>query len=172
MRIIFHRLARLRRRDIQHIFFRVTVLFKGIDGVVETIGGITLLIVNRQDIQHFIHMVLRHELLEDPNDPVANYLMRTAAGLSANTETFAALYLLVHGAVKLGLVTALWQHRLWAYPLAGVVLSLFVIYQGIRFSFTHSVVLLMLTVIDVVIIALLPGEYHRTAHRRTTGALD
>ena len=147
------------------------MLFKGIDGIIETISGTALLIVDRQDIQHLVHVVLRHELLEDPNDPVANYLMHAAAGLSTNTKTFAALYLLVHGLVKLGLVTALWQNRRWAYPLAGVVLSLFVIYQGVRFTFTHSVVLLLVTAVDIAIIALLPGEYKRTLHRKATGTL-
>ena len=147
------------------------MLFKGIDGIIETIGGTALLIVDRQDIQHLVHAVLRHELLEDPNDPIANYLMHAAAGLSVNTKTFAALYLLVHGLVKLGLVTALWQRRLWAYPLAGVVLSLFVIYQGVRFTFTHSVVLLLVTAVDIAIIALLPGEYRRTLHRKAADTL-
>jgi uncharacterized membrane protein len=38
--------------------------------------------------------------------------------LSANTQTFAALFLLWHGAVKVGLVIALLKNLRWAYPVA------------------------------------------------------
>ena len=49
--------------------------------------------------------------------------------LSTDTRTFAIAYLLVHGIVKLVIVAAIWFSQLWAYWLAGIVFSLFVIYQ-------------------------------------------
>jgi uncharacterized membrane protein len=137
------------------------MLGKGVDGCLETMGGTVLLFVSRQDIRDVVHAVFRHELFEDPNDLVANYLVQLAAGLSVSTKTFAAVYLLVHGLVKLGLVTAIWRNRLWAYPLAGIILFLFAVYQLVRFTFTHSLILLLLTAVDIFIIALLPSEYKR-----------
>ncbi len=123
------------------------MLGKGADGCLETMGGAILLFASRQNIRDVVHAVFHHELFEDPNDLVANYLVQLAAGLSVSTKTFAAIYLLVHGLVKLGLVTAIWRNRLWAYPLAGIILFLFAIYQLVRFTFTHSLVLLLLTAV-------------------------
>ncbi len=152
-------LLKIRRYATLHVFFRIAILFKGIDGLLETAGGTILLFISREDIRHLVYGLLQGELLEDPNDLIANYVIRAAAHLSVSTKTFAAVYLLVHGVVKLGLATAIWRYRLWAYPVAGVILSLFVAYQLGRFAFTHSIMLLLLTAVDAFIIALLPREY-------------
>jgi uncharacterized membrane protein len=157
---------KIQRQAILHVLFRIAILFKGIDGILETAGGAILLFISRQDIRHIVYGILQHELLEDPNDPIANYLMKAATHLTVSTKTFAAAYLLVHGIVKMGLATAIWRYRLWAFPLAGVLLLLFVVYQFARFTFTHSILLLLLTAVDVFIIALLPREYKRMTHMK------
>lgn len=156
-------MTKIHRQAVLHVVFRIAILGKGMDGGLETAGGIVLLLASRQYIRDVVQAAFRHELFEDPNDLVAGYLVQLAAGLSTSTKTFAAIYLLAHGVVKLGLATAIWRNRLWAYPLAGAALFLFVIYQFTRFIFTHSVVLLLLTFVDIVIIGLLPSEYHRLA---------
>lgn len=65
----------------------------------------------------------------------------------------------MHGLIKIGLVAGLWYNKLWTYPATGIILSLLVIYQIIRFSFTHSVVILLLTIVDITILALMYNEY-------------
>ena len=74
--------------------------------------------------------------------------------MSVSTRHFAALYLLSHGAIKLWLILGLLREKLWYYPTAMVIFGLFIAYQLYRFSFTHSVFLLLITVIDLVVIAL------------------
>ena len=76
---------------------------------------------------------------------------------------------LVHGVIKMGLVGAIWRKRLWAYPLTGVVFSLFVLYQVARYVFTRSLMLVLLTAVDIIIIALLPHEYRRLSQRIRQG---
>ena len=49
--------------------------------------------------------------------------------------------------------------KLWYYPAAIVVFALFIVYQLHRFSFSHSVGLLLITLVDVVVIALACHEY-------------
>ncbi|GAC1575862.1 MAG: hypothetical protein NVS3B5_07120 [Sphingomicrobium sp.] len=44
--------------------------------------------------------------------------------------------------------------KLWAYPASLVVMGLFIIYQLYRFSYTHGVGLILLTVFDLIVIAL------------------
>lgn len=161
-------LFKTRRHITLHAFFRVAILAKGIDGILETVGGAILLFVTRQDMRRFVRAILYHELLEDPNDPIATRIMKAVAHLTVNTKTFAAAYLLAHGVVKLGLATAIWRYKLWAYPLAGIVLSLFAVYQLGRFIFTHSIVLLLLTAVDIFVIAMLPREYKRLSKMKRT----
>ena len=54
---------------------------------------------------------------------------------------------------------SLFRERLWAFPLALFVLAVFVAYQLHRFGRTHSIVLLMLTLLDVVVMALIWREF-------------
>jgi uncharacterized membrane protein len=159
-------LLRIRQQITLHVLFRIAILFKGVDGLLETVGGTILLFVSREDVRQFVYGILQHELLEDPNDPIASRIVKAAARLTASTKTFAAAYLLVHGVVKLGLATAIWRHRLWAYPVAGTILALFVVYQLGRFAFTHSIMLLLLTAVDIFVIALLPREYKHLSNTK------
>ena len=152
---------KINRQNLIHILFRIGIFFKGLDGILEIIGGVFLVFVTRREIIRFILTVFHHELTEDPDDFMVNYLITLAGHLSVSTKTFASFYLVGHGLIKAGLVLALWRNRLWAYPLAGVVLAIFVIYQAIRLFSTHSLILLLLTIIDIVIIMFLRPEYKR-----------
>jgi len=158
-------MRRITRDTALHVVFWTGIIFKGIDGVLETIGGVALLVVSTRFIRDLVHVVFREELFEDPHDLLANYLIGVADHLNISAKTFAAVYLLVHGVVKMGLVGAIWRKRLWAYPLAGVVFFLFIVYQVARFVFTHSLMLVLVTVVDIIIIALLPHEYRRLSQR-------
>ena len=155
------RLRRLMSGELGHKVFWLGIFFKAVDGILETAGGIALLTVSNESIAGLVHTVFGHELGQDPNDLLANYLIGMSQHLSVGTRIFAVLYLLTHGLVKLVIVAAIWWNKLWAYPLAGVVFTLFVVYQMVRFAYTHSVMMLLLTAVDIVIIALLKPEYTR-----------
>jgi uncharacterized membrane protein len=75
---------------------------------------------------------------------------------------------LVHGIVKVGLVIALWKKKLWAYPLAGIVLVLFTAYQTYLFLHSESLFQVFLTAVDVVILLLLRSEWKRVAQSQRT----
>jgi len=147
--------------ELGHKVFWIGIFFKTVDGILETIGAFILLGMNNQTMTTVVYTVFSHELTQDPNDWLANHLLTLTAHLSTGMKLFAVVYLLVHGVIKLVIVSAIWLSQLWAYWLAGVVFSLFVLYQTIRFAHTHSMMLLLLTVIDLVIIALLPPEHRR-----------
>ena len=72
---------------------------------------------------------------------------------------FAAVYLLGHGVIKLWLIIGLLREKLWYYPTALVVFGLFIVYQLYRYSFTHSIWLLLITIVDLVVIGLTWHEY-------------
>jgi uncharacterized membrane protein len=155
------RIGKLTHSRLAHDVFWIGILFKAIDGVLETAGGVVLLIVSQQSIVNLVYRIFHEELTEDPTDWLANFVLREVLDLSPGMKLFAVIYLLTHGLIKLVLAGAIWRSRLWAYPLAGVVFSLFVIYQAYRFAYTYSIIMLLLTVVDLVIIALLFPEYNR-----------
>jgi uncharacterized membrane protein len=150
-----------RRARIVHVLFDIGVIAKGVDGVLETIGGVLLLFVSPTQIHSLVAMLTQHELSEDPSDLVSNYLLNSTRDLSTGATVFAATYLLWHGIVKIGLVAALLLRRRWAYPWAIVAFSLFLIYQLYRYAHTHAPELLVLSVVDVFVIALTWLEYKR-----------
>ncbi len=144
---------------VLHRLFSIGVVLKGIDGALEVIGGALLLAVSHPALNRLVMALTRQEISEDPRDLVANALRATVAHLSVGTQTFSSLYLLVHGAIKIVLVVGLLRRKLWAYPTALSLLSLFVLYQGYRVTYSHSPTLLVLTAIDLVILYLVWREY-------------
>ena len=142
-------LQRLRRDT-----FRVGITLKGVDGLLESIAGVILLV--DPDALRKISLTLWtyghfHHLHHSGS--------HVAEQLGATDPVFAAAYLLSHGSVKIALAIALWMNRLWAYPLAIFVFGVFVIYQVFRLERVHSIGLLLLTISDVVIIWLTLLEY-------------
>jgi uncharacterized membrane protein len=154
------RITRLKDRLV-HLFFTLGVWAKGIDGVLEIIGGVLLFFFGPAQIKSLVRSLTQHELSEDPHDLIANYLLNSVRQLTTGAELFAAVYLLWHGAVKVGLVTALLLRERWAYPVAIIAFALFLAYQLYRWSHTHSVELLVLSVLDIFVIVITWLEYRR-----------
>lgn len=144
-----------------HLLFKVTVIGKAVDGALEVVGGVLLFFVTRGQINWLLRGLTQHEISEDPHDLIANFLLNSVHHLSANTKAFAALFLLWHGIVKVGLVVGLLRRHLWAYPTAIIAFGIFLAYQIYRYSHTGSVWLLALSVLDVLLICLTALEYRR-----------
>ena len=155
-----------RRRDGLDKTFDVLLILKGLDGLLELVGGIVLIVVSPETINHFAYWLTQHELAEDPHDFIANHLLKLTSNLH-NTQLFGAIYLLTHGLVKLIIVIGLLRREHWAYYVAFVFLGGFVVYQIYRMTYAPSLGLALLTVFDIVIIWLTWREYRRMRARRT-----
>ena len=144
-----------------HRLFWVSILVKGLDGVLETIGGILVLLASRADLTNVVIFLTAPELSEDPGDLVANYLRHVVLNLSANTKYFASIYLLFNGVVKVLLMIGILRGKLWSYRMALGFIAIFIGYQLYRFSHTHSLVLLFFMLFDVLTLYLIWIEYRR-----------
>ena len=142
-----------------HKAFQISVFLKGGHAALELIGGVGLAFVSAGTITNLIVSLVQEELKEDPHDIIANYLFTFAQQLSVKSKTFAAFYLLSHGVVKLILVAELLRKKLWAYPASLVVLGVFIAYQAYRFTLTHSIGLIVLSMFDLLVIILIWHEY-------------
>ena len=142
-----------------HQIFEISVLLKGAHALIECIGGLVLAFVSTSAITGLVNALTQEELIEDPNDFVATHLLSLAQNFTVSTQHFYAFYLLSHGVVKAFLVIGLLRNKLWAYPTSLVVLTLFIVYQLYRFSYTHGFGLIVLTVFDVFVMGLIWHEY-------------
>jgi len=154
-----------RRKDLLDRTFEVAIVLKGLDGVLEVVGGLILLVVSPETINRVVGALTQHELSQDPHDFIATRLLNTAHGLTKGSVLFASLYLLTHGAVKIVLVVALLKNKLWAYPWMIAFLLLFIGYQIYRIVLVPSVALAALTAFDLLVVWLTYREYQRQRYR-------
>lgn len=59
------------------------------------------------------------------------------------------------------LIVELFRDRLWAYPFTIITLAVFVCYQVYRFALTHSLVMILLTLFDLLVVVLTSLEYRK-----------
>lgn len=150
--------------------FAIGIIAKGLNGIIEILGGLLLLIATPEAIGRLITALTRRELAEDPSDFLATRLLHLSQSttLTDSGLTFAAIYLLAHGVVKVVLVAAVLRGRLWAYPWMIGFLILFIGYQLYRIAVDPTAAMIALTVFDVVLTWLAIREWrrHRTGRRR------
>jgi len=128
-----------------HQVFVLSVLAKGLHALVEITGGLALYLFSADAIARWLNEIDRHDWL--------------ARHFPANEQHFYAFYLLSHGLVKVVLVFFLLREKLWAYPASIAVFGLFIAYQLYRYSFTHDVGLILLSLFDLFVIYLAVHEY-------------
>lgn len=152
-------MAKLGKAHVRKLLFRISVLIKGLDGVLEIVGGVALWVVSKGLIVHVVGWLTQDEITEDPHDLVANYLRHSVRHFSASSQHFIAVYLFGHGVVKVILVAALLKGKLWAFPVAIIVFGGYIVYQIYRFTLTGAIGLIALSVLDLIVIVLVWLEY-------------
>jgi uncharacterized membrane protein len=145
--------------------FRVSLYGKGVDGLLECIGGVLLLLISPETINRWVSRLTEGELSTDPHDFIANHLLNSAHHLTGASLTFGALYLLSHGIIKIVLVIEVLRNHLWAYVGLIGVTAVFVVYQLYRLTDKLSFGLIFLTVFDLIIIYLTQKEYRSVKAR-------
>ena len=147
-----------------HWCFRVAILFKGLDGLFELIGGLLFLFASQPAMTNWVFRVTQSELIEDPDDLLAGSLRHAFAHFSTGSKIFVAVYLLGHGVVKLLLVVGLWLEKHWVFPVSALALLGFIAYQLFKLAHHFSVGLTSLTVLDAVVLGLIWREYRAGIH--------
>jgi uncharacterized membrane protein len=143
--------------------FAVGIIAKGLNGIIEILGGLLLLVATPDAIGTLLRALTRGELAEDPTDFLATRLLHLSDSgtLTAGGLRFAAIYLLAHGAVKVVLVAAVLRGKLWAYPWMIGFLLVFIGYQLYRIAVDPTAGMIALTIFDVVLTYLAVREWRR-----------
>ncbi len=151
----------VKRATMDYKLAKFLVYFKGIFGIIELIIGIGLLIVGPKALNKYMLWLVEFEPFDKPNKVIDITTQFIADHILGSLHTLIALYMIVHGLVFIAVVIALVHKKLWAFPTAGIILSLFIIYQIYRLTLTFSLILLIFTLIDITIIFFLKYEYKR-----------
>jgi uncharacterized membrane protein len=154
------------RRSPLDLIFRWGVVAKGVYGVGEVVAGVFLGLVSPASLQSWALFLTQQRLSDDPDDYLSLSLVHLVSGLSSAGVTFAAVYLVVHGLVKIGLLLAVITRRYRVYPWAIGVLVAFIAYQAYELVLHYSTGLMLLTVFDAAIVWLTWREYRRRPRRQ------
>jgi uncharacterized membrane protein len=128
-----------------HQVFVVSVLAKGIHALIEIAGGLALYLFSAQAIANWLGRIDRTAWL--------------ARHFPLSEQHFYAFYLLSHGLVKSVIVVGLLREKLWAYPASFAVFGAFIAYQLYRYTWTHDIALILLSIFDLFVIYLAVHEY-------------
>lgn len=140
--------------------FGLAVTVKSLDGALQVLGALLLAAVPPAVITGIANAVVSRDLLGDHSGAIADDLTRAAEG----GRTFAVVFLLLHGVVKLALAYALHRRAVRVYPLACLVLSTFVVYELIRAVRTESVGLAVFALLDIAVVVVVAREFWK-AHQ-------
>ena len=151
-----------------HRLFEIGIWWKGLDGVLELLGGFFVYFESAQNLSQWLVFLTQYEW-SDPQGTIPAFLLRLADDLSHHQQAVAAVYLWGHGAVKVGLVTGLLTGRRALYPWAMLFLAIFCLYQFSQFLKTGATGYLVVSILDLLVIPLVYLEYQRL-RSKTTGS--
>ena len=157
----------LSKDTIINIGFYGGMLIKGVNALIEFLGGILMIALNHESLNRLIELIALPELRQDPNDVLMNYLIALGRNLSFGSQHSIAVYMLLHGSIKMAVIYLLWNKKIWAYKPAVAVFGLFIVYEIYSYVHSGSVLMLLIIIIDAAIIALIILEYKRLKAHKT-----
>lgn len=149
----------MKEKEILNLF-KISLILKGVNAVVEAIGGIVIWFTSKAVLVTFILNILQNELSDDPKDFVANFIVNSAEALSVGSQYVIGAYLFLHGFVKIFLLICLFKKKLWAYPLSIFIFTLIVVYEMYVYFVHPSVWTLSMIILDLLVIVLAIHEYN------------
>jgi len=150
-----------------HELFRIGILIKAADGIIEAVAGAFIYFANYTTVNAVLFSVFHDEIAESPHDLFWGYLISEWHRFLLSSHAFWGLLFMAHGIVKLALSIALLKNQLWAYPTAAAVFTLFVGYEIYSLLNQPSIFLFLITIFDAAVVALILHEYKNIKKART-----
>jgi uncharacterized membrane protein len=155
---------------IYYRLFRLGVIGKILISGLEIVAGVAFLVISRDTLRTWLLNVFGDEMLEQPHDFLWNFVAKEIHNFATTPQAIWAAIFLSHGIVKIFLAIGLWRNILWTYPVAAITFAGFVIYQIYQMTYTPSLSLALITILDVVLIVLILHEYRRRKKHLTPAA--
>lgn len=142
-----------------HWLFEAGVAVKATLGGLEALSGIGLLLAPNALVLRLVGWLTHFQIAAEPHESAASVAKSLADHFSVHIQHFYGAYLAFHGGLKLAIMVLLWMRKLWAYPVAMVILALFAAYEGEEWLRDGSPFLAMLCVFDLFMIGLVWKEW-------------
>jgi uncharacterized membrane protein len=104
---------------------------------------------------------MSHELVQDHSDKLYTLASYWLGHHPLSITYFLASYFIFWGVVDVVLSVELLRERLWAFPASLVLIAGFVLYEIVRFTHTHSLILLWIIFVDTFIFWFIKREYKK-----------
>ncbi len=147
-------------RDILWLF-DLALVIKAVDGALEVLAALLVLYVPPVFVIKLAEFATGGELSQDPGDFIATTIRNAAQAFTVHTHYLLALYLALHGIVKVLLVIGIFAKKKIAYPLFMIALALFGAYEAYRGFVLHELLLQALAIFDLALLVLTSYEYRR-----------
>lgn len=149
-----------------HRVFEVALILKAFHSILEILASILVGLISTDTVLQLAKWVTQSELLEDPNDLIAGYILKVARDFSLGGRSGVVAFLASHGIVKLTLVLSILKGWQWAYPAFMLALAGLIGFQSFQLSYHFSFGLAALTLFDVLILFLTWHEYRLVRAKR------
>lgn len=141
--------------------FSISMWWRIVYGVMRIFFGLALLKVIGAPLIEIITSIMEHELMSKSPDIIYTFISSLLTEHNFSVTYFLSFYFIFWGSVDIFLSYHLLKDNLWAFPISMVLICLFIIYSLFRFTFTHSLILLGVVVLDIIILFLINQEYKK-----------
>jgi uncharacterized membrane protein len=146
-------------REFNHIFFNVSLLFKSVSGLLEFLGGIFFVFLDKPKIIQIISKILHYNVFNISNKTISLLVSQASEALDTSIYVFIAIFLLGNGLFKIVLCFGLYFQKRLAFNLGIVFLIALLIYQIVQSFYTFSYTLIFFNVLDSLVILSIWQEY-------------
>ena len=149
-------------KSFVHRAFWVSLVIKGIDGALQLAGGIIVLFIEPGTLGKTYRYWSRYLFTsKHRGNPEAAFIRDAATSFHMSIELLVAIYLLVHGIIKVLLVYGLLKERLWVFPAAFVGFGFFLTLEIYRINAHFYWGIMILMCLDVFVISMVWLEYKK-----------
>src|SRR5256714_14308404 len=155
-------LARKQDKSFVHQAFWWSLFIKGLDGLLQFLGGIAVLVLPPETLGNTYRWWTRF-LFAHPRagNPEEDFIRDAAHSFGISVPLLVAIYLLANGIIKLLLVYGLLRERLWVFPAAFVGFGLFFTLEVYRLFVHFYWGILILMCISIFVITMVALEYRK-----------
>ncbi|MGB3921869.1 MAG: DUF2127 domain-containing protein [Minisyncoccia bacterium] len=151
-------------KELEEKIFTFGMYWRVVYGTLRVILGLAILKIVGAPVINVITSLMSHELVEDPNDLLYALAARVVPH-ELYISYFLAVYFIFWGLVDVLLSISLVKKKMWAFPVSFVLIGGFIVYELARFSYSHSLILLWIIIVDILILWLIKREYARIKPR-------
>lgn len=151
-----------RKEKFFELLFTLSMILKGIDGIIELLGGIAFAALNKEKmLQWFYDFLMKQKAFDISNETILNWVTAFSHALQTNVRVFITIILIGNGLIKIVMAIALLMRKYAAFPWSLFFLIVLYIYQIVQTIQSPSWFLYFFDAFDLAIILVIWKEYRR-----------